>query len=107
MKGSSASVALPIIIITVGVGWLLTTKNVLPGVNWVWVLGLVVGGILIFVIGGFDKVTIVAGPLFAIAGVFALLRQTGHLDINTEIPVLIIIGGVLALISRFFAFACA
>ena len=101
MKGDNASIALPIVVITVGVGWLLTTKDVIPGVNWVWVLGLVVGGILIFVIGGFDKVTIVAGPLFTIAGVFALLRQTGRLDVGTEIPVLVIIGGVLALISRF------
>ena len=101
MKGGDrASIAIPIIVITVGVGWLLVTRNILPGVNWVWVLGLSVGGLLIFVVGGFNKVTIVLGPLLTIAGIFTLLRQTDRMNSAMEAPLLVIIGGVLALISR-------
>ena len=44
MSGSKKAVAAPILIIAVGVGWLLTVQGIVPGVNWVWVLGLGAAG---------------------------------------------------------------
>lgn len=46
------SVVVPILLITVGFGWLLTAQEVIPGVNWVWVLGLGIVGVLTFALGG-------------------------------------------------------
>jgi len=57
MTSNMKSLSAPILIITVGVGWLLTIHDIVPGVNWVWTLGLAVAGLLILAIGGVDKVT--------------------------------------------------
>ncbi len=88
-------------LITVGTGWLLTTWGVIPGVNWIWVLGLAAVGFLVLFIGGLDKVTVVVGPFLMISTVFALLRQTGRLSGDTEVPCLLIVAGILALVSYF------
>jgi hypothetical protein len=100
MKPSNTTLALPLLLITVGTGWLLTTMGVAPGVNWVWTLGLAVVGLATFVIGGFDKVTIVLGPFMIIASCLSLLRQTGRLERDIEIPILVILSGVLILVAR-------
>ena len=81
-------------------GWLLTVHNVLPGVNWVWILGLAVTGVLILVVGGVDKVTFVIGPLLIASTFFSLLRQTGRISIDTEVPSLVIAFGTLMLLAK-------
>ncbi len=90
-----------LLLITVGFGWLLTTSGVIPGVNWVWVLGLAVVGFLVLFIGGIDKVTAIVGPFLMISTIFSLLRQTGRLSADTEVPCLLIVAGTLALIVYF------
>jgi hypothetical protein len=87
--------------ITMGVGWLLTSRGVMPGVDWIWVLGLGVVGILVLALGGIDKVTVVVGPFLIICTVFSILRQTGQMSEATEVPCLVIVAGVLALAARF------
>ena len=99
MNGSRRALATPILIITLGVGWLLTTRNIVPGVNWVWVVGLGVTGVLILV-GSIDKVTVVVGPFLIAAMVFSLLRQTGRMSIDTEVPSLVIVFGTLMLLAK-------
>jgi hypothetical protein len=63
----SKTLVVPILLITLGAGWLLTTLGVVPEVNWVWTLALALVGVLTLAIGGLDKVTIVVGPFFIIA----------------------------------------
>ena len=94
------TIIVPVLIITVGVGWLLTVLQVLPGVNWVWVLALGIVGVLVLVLGGMNKVTVVAGPFLILATFFSLLRQTGRLSLDVEVPLLVISVGILMLISR-------
>lgn len=90
---------LPILLIGVGIGWLLTTLNVTPGVNWAWTLSLSVVGLVAFVVA-FDKFTFVAGSFFVVAGILSLLRQTDRLDVDLEVPILVIVAGILLLIAR-------
>jgi hypothetical protein len=91
---------LAILIMTVGAGWLMTVKNVLPGVDWVWTLCLLAVGLLAFLVSkGIDKFSVVAGPLFLLASVLSTLRQTGRLSLDTEVPILVIASGALLLIS--------
>lgn len=90
-----------LLLISVGTGWLLTTVGVIPGVNWIWVLGLAVLGFLVLFIGGMDKVTVVVGPFLIISSIFALLRQTGRISGDTEVPCLVIVAGILALVSHY------
>src|SRR4051794_41642376 len=89
----------PILLITLGVGWLLTTIGVVPQVDWVWTLGVGLIGILSFVLGGFDKVTFVVGSFFLLASFLSILRQTGRLGVDIEIPVLVIVAGGFVLFS--------
>ncbi len=94
-------IALSIVIITVGVGWLLTSLGFGPGINWVWTLGLGVVGIFAFILSsGLDKVSVILGPFFLISSILSILRQTGHLGTDTEIPILVIVVGVLLLIAQ-------
>ena len=92
---------LGILIITVGVGWLLTAQGFAPGIDWIWTLGLGIAGILAFIVcGGVDKASVIAGPFFLIASLLSILRQTGRLETNIEVPILVIIVGVLIVIAQ-------
>jgi hypothetical protein len=95
-----APLVIPILIIVVGVGWLLTARGFGPGINWVWTLGLGVIGILTFVLSGVDKVSVVVGPFFLLSSLLSVLRQTGNLDLDIEVPVLVITIGILLLIAQ-------
>ena len=94
-----ARLMIPILIIALGVGWLLTAEQV-GGINWIWTIMLGVVGILAFVVSGFDKVSVVIGPFFLIASVLSILRQVGHLRVDVEVPLLVITIGVLLLIAQ-------
>ena len=100
MNSSKKTLVFPILLITIGAGWLLTTLGITPGIDWVWTLGLAVLGLLSFILGGVDKVTIVVGPFFIVASLLSVLRQTDRLHVNTEVPILVIIAGVLLLIAH-------
>jgi len=54
----SKTLIIPILLITLGAGWLSTTIGVVPQINWVWTLGVALVGVLSLAMGGFDKVTI-------------------------------------------------
>ncbi len=100
MKPDKKTLLLPALLIVVGVGWLLTTLGVAPGIDWVWTLGLAGAGLLTFVVGGFDKVTLVAGVFFIITSILSVLRQTGRLSFDVEVPILVILAGVLLIVAR-------
>lgn len=100
MKSSTQSLAASLIVIALGAAWLLNTMDVIPNVNWVWTIGLALSGLLVMGIGGINKLTIVTGPLLIIASVLSILRQTGRLDLNREVPILVIVLGLLMLISQ-------
>ncbi len=97
---SKASIAFAILLIGVGTGWLLTAQNVVPGVNWLWVMLLGLLGILPFVVWGFDKVTFAVGSILLLTSFGSLARQSGYLDVNTEIPGLVIAAGFVLLLAR-------
>ena len=100
MANNRRALAIPVLLITIGSGWLLTAMGVAPGVDWLWILGLGVVGILTFALWGWDKATFVAGPFFIIASFLSLLRQSGRLNFEVEVPILVITLGVLLLAAR-------
>lgn len=100
MSAEKKTLIVPLLLITLGVGSLLTSLGIVTGVDWVWTLGLAVVGVLAFALSGVDKVSIVVGPFFIIASFLSLLRQTDRLSVDMEIPVLVIAAGVLLLLAR-------
>jgi hypothetical protein len=92
---------LAILIITVGFGWLLTAWGYAPGINWIWTLGLGVIGVLTFILsGGVDKLSVVIGPFFLVGSMLSVLRQSERLSIDMELPILVILIGVLIFIAQ-------
>lgn len=98
---SKGIICLAIVIITVGIGWLLTSIGYAPDVNWVLTLGLAITGVLAFIVsGGLDKVSVVVGPFFLVGSILSILRQQGRLKLETEVPILVILIGVLLLFTQ-------
>jgi hypothetical protein len=100
MTASQKSLVVSLLTITVGVGWLLTARGVMPQINWVWTLGMAVCGVLMFALMGFDKLSFVLGVFFLVCSLMSVLRQQEWMSVETEAPVLVIIAGVLLLIAR-------
>jgi hypothetical protein len=92
---SHKGLVVPLIVILLGVTWLLNVMKIVPGVDWIWTIGLAAVGILTLVFGKFNKLTMVVGPWFVAASVSSLLRQTGSLDVDQEVPILTIVLGCL------------
>lgn len=90
----------PILVIMLGVTWLLNVLKVIPGVDWIWTVGLAAVGILALVVGGINTLTVVIGPFFMVASVCSILRQTGRLEIDREVPILTIVLGCLLLLVQ-------
>ena len=89
----------PILIMIVGLAWLLNVLKVLPGVNWIWTLGLAAVGIVLLAVEKINKVNFVAGTFLIVASIFSIMRQTGHLNADIEVPLLTIVLGFLIFLS--------
>ena len=99
MKKNKYALAIPVLIIGLGVTWLLNALHIAPGIDWLWTGGLAVCGLLILAIGGLNKLTIVLGPFLLIGSVLSIFRQNGSLSVTIEMPVLFIVFGVLLLVA--------
>ena len=100
MTSDKKTLLFPVLLITIGIGWLLTTLGIAPRIDWVWTLGLAAFGLLTFPLGGYNKVTVVIGPFFMLACCLSVLRQTGRLRLDIEVPILVITAGTLMLFAR-------
>lgn len=100
MAASRKRFVVPIIVILLGVTWLLNVLKIIPGVDWIWTVGLAAVGILTLAVGGINRLTVVIGPFFIVASVCSILRQTGRLEIDREIPILTIVLGCLLLLVQ-------
>jgi hypothetical protein len=100
MSGSKARFVVPILVVTLGVAWLLNVLKVIPGVDWIWTGGMAVIGILTLAFGGINKLTVVLGPFLLAGAVCSFLRQRETLDINKEIPLLVIVLGCLLILAQ-------
>lgn len=90
----------PLFLIMIGIGWLLSVKQVLPMVNWLWVLMLGTSGISILLVKRITRISIIVGPFLILWALLTFLTQTDVLGKELLVPVLVILFGVLLLISR-------
>src|SRR5438093_957380 len=97
---SKKPIVVSVLIIALGISWLLNTLHIIPGVDWVWTLSLGISGVLVVAVGGLNKLSFVVGPFLVIASILSVLRQTGHLRADIEVPFLVIVLGVLTLLCH-------
>jgi hypothetical protein len=100
MLSNRAAIALPLVMISMGVGALLTTLGVVPKIDWIWTFGLALAGFVTWIMVGIDRVTFVVGSLFMVMCALSVFRQLDILRMDIEIPVLIIACGVLMILAR-------
>jgi hypothetical protein len=76
MSATRSMIIVAVLVIALGIGWLLNTLGVIPGVDWLWTGGLGVAGILIMAADGINKFTFVVGSFHhfwgAIVALFAV-----------------------------------
>jgi hypothetical protein len=103
VKTSKPAIAISLLIIALGIGWLLNSMHVFGGrIDWIWVSGLGISGILLLSLARLDRFNFVVGTTLMICSILALLRQTDVITINIEAPVLFICVGLLLLLSHVF-----
>ncbi len=91
---------LPLAVISLGIGWLLNALGVHPEVDWLWTIGLAATGFLVLFSADWNRTTFTSGSFLIAASAGSLLRQTGRLSIDIEVPLLVIVLGLLLLVSR-------
>lgn len=99
MNHSKAGVFVAVCIIAVGLCGLLNNLEILPGVDWFPPGALAVGGVLLFLLTGVNKVSFVLGPFLLLGALLSVLHQLGRLETSILLPLLLIVFGVLLLLS--------
>ena len=100
MKSRKPAIAISLLIVALGVAWLLNAMRVAPQLDWIWIIGLGVSGILLLTVTRLDRFNFVAGLSLIVSSVLAALRQSGTIAVNIEAPVLFITIGVLLLLAQ-------
>src|SRR2546421_10827400 len=58
---NSKSLVASLLIIALGVAWLLNTLGIVSGVDWIWTMGLAIVGLIVLLIGRFNRHAFVVG----------------------------------------------
>jgi hypothetical protein len=86
--------------IVVGVGWLLNAMRVIPDIDWIWTGALALIGILALFSSSLNRFSYIVGFFLLLASVMSVLRQTGRVTPNFEVPLLVIGFGLLTLTAE-------
>jgi hypothetical protein len=90
---------LPIVIILIGTGWLLTSLGALPGVHWGWPAVMAFLGTLILVIDVISRFTFITGLTLISAAFFRVFQQAKYLPPDTVLPLTLLVLGLLWILS--------
>lgn len=90
---------LPATVILVGMGWLLTSLGILPGVRWAIPATLAFLGTLILVIDTISRFSFTVGLTLGLSALFSVLQQIGALPQGTVLPLSLLVLGLLWLLS--------
>ncbi|WP_051259118.1 hypothetical protein [Chitinibacter tainanensis] len=99
-QGKPGSILWPLALIVIGAGWLLHRLDVLPSVSWIIILGLITAGVAVLLLEGLNKSSIVLGPMLIAGGVTTFAQQYLQLARNVQVPLLLILCGLLMLLAR-------
>ena len=92
--------SLPVTLIVVGLGWLLWEFRLFPDVDWIISLGFVAGGVLVLVLDGINRNSVVIGPFLVAIGVAWFVHDRYAASWRLIVPVMLVVLGALMLIAR-------
>jgi hypothetical protein len=90
----------PALVVLLGILWMLDVLGYFPRLGLMWVVGLAGVGIGIFASRGFNKDSFPWGAFFFACAGCSVLRQLDILDFKVELPLLVVILGVLLGINQ-------
>ena len=89
----------PILVVVFGLCWLMAEMKLFDVGHMMWTLGLLASGVLLLTYVGISKSTFVIGSMLIIGSGLSLLRYNGIITLERELPMLVIIFGVLMGVS--------
>lgn len=103
MKTSKSAIAISLLIIALGIGWLLNKLQVFGGqIDWIWVSALGISGLLLLTLAKLDRFNFVVGTSLILCSILAVLRYLKVVEIDIEAPILFISVGLLLLLAHIF-----
>ena len=100
MSPSRRSILMSAMTIVVGIGWLLNAMHVIPDIDWLWTGALGLVGVLVLFSSSLNRFSYIVGFFLLLASVMSVLRQTGKVPLNFEVPLLVIGFGLLTLTAE-------
>lgn len=100
MKKPEKKFVLPIAIMLIGAAWTLNVIKAIPGVDWLWILLLAGIGLIALTQVKNHRSKLISGGFFLTAAAGEAFRQAGRLPPEWEIPLLIIVVGLLMLLAQ-------
>lgn len=94
------TLALPLVLIILGTIWFLKTTDILPATSSLIAILLVVAGIMILIVDGFNKQTVVWGPFLMYCGLAVYLIKSQYMAYSPILAVGLVVLGVFMLIAR-------
>lgn len=94
------SIFFPLVLIIVGALWFLRATDILPPSYIILAIALCVAGVLVLILDGINKQSIVAGPLLIYCGIAVYLFYRDLLNLSPLIALGMVVSGVLMLIAR-------
>ena len=95
-----SSLFFPLLLITVGAVWFLSSTDILPTTATLIAIGLAAFGLLVLLADGINKQSVVAGPLLMYCGAALYLQSEYLLDTSPLAAFGMILLGCLLLLSR-------
>src|SRR5256885_1980441 len=93
-------IVIGLVIIAIGLAWLLNAMHIFVGVGWLWTLLLLGSGVLTLAWPKLNKLSFLAGTCLVIGSVFSILRQSGWISVEVEVPLMVVIFGVLFIVAQ-------
>lgn len=90
----------PVALIVIGAGWLVSSLNIAPAVSWIIVLGLIVAGVAVLLLEGTRGRSLVTGMMLISGGVAVFAHQFYAMSWSVLLPLLMMLLGVLMLLAR-------
>ena len=102
MKTSKSAIAISLLIIALGIGWLLNKLQVFGGgqIDWIWVSALGISGLLLLTLAKLDRFNFVVGTSLILCSILAVLRYLKVVEIDIEAPILFTSVGILLLLAH-------
>ena len=95
-----SSLALPLLLIIAGAIWFLKSTGILPATATLVSIALAVAGIVVLVMDGINKQSVVAGPLLVYIGAAVYLKSQYLLGYSPLVALGMMVLGCLLLLSR-------